>query len=859
MMSYFQKTLFLALFLVSALWFSQTVTVTPTAAHCPGNGSVNITTSGITDPLFQLKDGSGANIGSGSTSGSFTSLEAGNYQVLVTGQSGFSETHNFQIANSYTSIPNSTITISGLCDNTFSVGGTLSISIPAVPGKTYTYKVVQSNDTSFPDTMGTYISPSTVTNISAFGKYQVRVKDECGQTVTYTRDVQPALQQIASMSWNVVNNQVCNQSAGMSAIQFYAANGSLVNLNTYTASGGVKVEMWERPSSACPSSVPATAPIFSEVITTNIGYVLPINNSKRYVIRITTPCGEESISCYESVAGTTPSFTVATTNSGCGASETMSIKGSSTVFLKYPVQVQITNASNTVVYTYNATDDWQANNWTAANLPLGDYTVRYTDSCGFTDVRNVANPKPATPAAPTVAIAYTKYRCFDDNSGSLIVTGATQIALTISGYIPNRENAVIKITSGPSNVGVPAKIHNNTLFVWTNVLPGNYTISIDSGCSGAPISLNFVVNPPSGQILQQSLTSTGTSFCSGGGSIASTIVYTGVFNNVVELLNSSGNVITENTSGSFTNLSPGTYTTRLRISTCTSFKYYIANANPIVITDAATGPQIVKKLGIVCEDASGNPLTSGTAYFTVAGAAPLIVQYKIASQPDTSLVTFSNNAPSTFEIPGLIPNETYEILVISCGTTVRTSVIIQTPGSLSVSNTVNPCLNAPYTLSVPEYAGATYQWVNPSGTVVSTTKDYYIANYNASYNGQYTARITWGGCVVRFTTVYISSQQCGTPIDNVCTKPGDFSSTGLPTKIGITVQQKKENWPESIPNGHFALESKNKGFVITRVQNETFIAEPKEGMLIYDIDANCVKLYNGTTWKCLKRSCNDTL
>lgn len=90
-----------------------------------------------------------------------------------------------------------------------------------------------------------------------------------------------------------------------------------------------------------------------------------------------------------------------------------------------------------------------------------------------------------------------------------------------------------------------------------------------------------------------------------------------------------------------------------------------------------------------------------------------------------------------------------------------------------------------------------------------------------------------------------------------CTKPGDFSEVGTPTKMGISVQQKQTDWPENIPNGFMALESKEKGFVVTRVQNSTLIAEPKEGMLIYDIAGNCVKLYNGTTWKCITRSCND--
>jgi len=99
-----------------------------------------------------------------------------------------------------------------------------------------------------------------------------------------------------------------------------------------------------------------------------------------------------------------------------------------------------------------------------------------------------------------------------------------------------------------------------------------------------------------------------------------------------------------------------------------------------------------------------------------------------------------------------------------------------------------------------------------------------------------------------------------------CTKPGDFTSSGAPTKVGITVQDKASTWPEAIPNGHIALESREKGLVITRVAHVSTtpnlttdsIKDPKEGMLVYDIQDSCVKLFNGLTWNCIRRSCNDT-
>lgn len=91
-----------------------------------------------------------------------------------------------------------------------------------------------------------------------------------------------------------------------------------------------------------------------------------------------------------------------------------------------------------------------------------------------------------------------------------------------------------------------------------------------------------------------------------------------------------------------------------------------------------------------------------------------------------------------------------------------------------------------------------------------------------------------------------------------CVKPG-LAGTGTPTKLGITTQTKRDGWPESIPNGFITLESSNKGLVITRVANENAIllADRREGMLIYDNADGCVKLYNGSVWKCIERSCNE--
>ncbi|WP_313374814.1 Ig-like domain-containing protein [Chishuiella sp.] len=91
-----------------------------------------------------------------------------------------------------------------------------------------------------------------------------------------------------------------------------------------------------------------------------------------------------------------------------------------------------------------------------------------------------------------------------------------------------------------------------------------------------------------------------------------------------------------------------------------------------------------------------------------------------------------------------------------------------------------------------------------------------------------------------------------------CTKEPNTEIADSFTNIGVSTKAKKlNNWPTTIPNGFIALESSQKGFVITRVTSSSKITEPKPGMVIYDKTDLCVKLYNGTSWNCIKKTCNN--
>jgi len=130
--------------------------------------------------------------------------------------------------------------------------------------------------------------------------------------------------------------------------------------------------------------------------------------------------------------------------------------------------------------------------------------------------------------------------------------------------------------------------------------------------------------------------------------------------------------------------------------------------------------------------------------------------------------------------------------------------------------------------------------------------DFYNTTTTVQYNIKDSAGLTSNNADIKISV-------------NYCYKPGASGSPASYTKLGIsTLSGRYRNWPEGpdvsqggIPNGFLALNSADKGMVITRVANSSVILEPKKGMIIYDMAVQCIKLYNGTGWNCIKRTCNE--
>lgn len=90
-----------------------------------------------------------------------------------------------------------------------------------------------------------------------------------------------------------------------------------------------------------------------------------------------------------------------------------------------------------------------------------------------------------------------------------------------------------------------------------------------------------------------------------------------------------------------------------------------------------------------------------------------------------------------------------------------------------------------------------------------------------------------------------------------CKKEPVLGIINNPTMVGIgSFETINQNWPNNIQNGVLALDSKNKGFVLSRMTTaQRDLLNPVAGMLIYNTTANCFQLYNGTNWNCISPTC----
>ena len=145
----------------------------------------------------------------------------------------------------------------------------------------------------------------------------------------------------------------------------------------------------------------------------------------------------------------------------------------------------------------------------------------------------------------------------------------------------------------------------------------------------------------------------------------------------------------------------------------------------------------------------------------------------------------------------------------------------------------------------------TYSWTKngiaiPGATAATLT----INNVTAADAGTYVVTIRHAGNYCGAT------KQTVLTINDICYIDPNNTGSIVPAQHGITLLKRagadNGNWPMIRSSAHTVLEANTKGFVITRMTTAeiTAIVSPQDGMMVYDNDVNCLKLYDGTAWKC---------
>lgn len=739
-----------------------------TAASCPARGSVLISSNCAIGALkYTITDAPTGMTKSTQDDSLFTSLMAGTYtiQAYCSGKPSTTSSITFTIPNAYAPLSVTTTPHSNC--GTYTPGGTVDVTVTG-GNAPYKYSIIAGTDPNYADASSNYGSPTANTtatlNMSSAGTYQVRVMDNCGQY--YTQPVTLTAPTPATFDPFGVVNDNCNISF---TTQFNLKNafGQIIDKGVYLNGGGEFHLMVYDAGAGCNTNTPLTqTPIVINAANQN-AVVIPVSASKKYYFVLTDKCGQVTTNCWDGTPSLTPDIKYVVNLLGCGTVQSPfagTINTGTETFIKYPATVKVKNASSVIVATTTLNNANQV--VVASNLPVGNYTITTTDACGNIISTPVIITAPSgTPKAyPIPSLDY--YEC---DFGTPATDVGTAIAiLSFTGNIPDYGNPATTVTilSGPSQVGVAGYRNTNGNYEWVNLLPGDYVFRVTTTCGITDIPYTF---NPGTHVLQRFITATATSSCGTGNN--GIVTATGVFNGAgvltYSLLNADNGavVVAYQTGTVFSNLPAGNYQVVMKITYGCGNPAFTASytSNTVTITNTTTGPAIVKQQSIICEDAQGNALNTGTVFLTLAGASPLKLRYKLSTLPDVdaSYTVYSNNSSTNEAITGLDPDKTYDIQVISCGITAATQVIFKRMTPIRETNLYNPCIDQPYTFAVPEMPGAAYEWRNPADVIVSNTYNYSISNYNSSYDGTYNVIVTFGSCVTRTASVTVNSKKCG--------------------------------------------------------------------------------------------------
>lgn len=790
-------TIFTAILLMANV-FAQcpgSIALSPTTvspASCPSNGSFTINATVGTGVVYQITNGpTGFPTGAQNTP-TFSALLPGTYTVKVSCQANLAifTTTTFTIPSTYVQVAANSV-VSNVCSAN-APNATITTTVTAGSSSPFTYAYWQG-DPAIADGSLTY-SSSNIYTASAFGTYNVRTKDACGVFVTQQVTVANPYPDNLCVTSVYFSNETLNCAQLQNSIwsRFVLGNNIPFSLLPST---GIDIDVYINTGTcASPVQGALVSTQHYDNTSSNNSILVPRGVNLLYVVR--TPCGTSCTYCYTyNPANSAFSQNAYLVAKGCvpaGSPITYSLIIDQNVFFAtFPINYVIKNSAGTVVATYTANSLADlAHEFTG--LQADTYTMTATDACLK---QSIATLSPPTGTPNQLAVVYS-----ETYTGCTSIEGRTSLKVLIQGVMANFANAIATIVApSPTLVGTTYQ-NPNGFYDIQNLIPGaTYYFEIDNLC-GQKVTVPVVVPSTVPQILVQHTFGTVQQLCGGAGNIIVDAAYNGWGSFTYQITNSVGTVVgTGGTpGGTYSNLPAGTYTITTTVNGCAAVYSY---SSQVTILPGGSGPQIIKKLGVICEDAAGNPTGTGSAIFSFIGAKDLKVDYKLSSQPDADYINLTNASDGSETIGGLLANTSYTIRITdNCGKSTVSEIAIGRLSPLATTSSAQPCPGVPYTLAVPDMVDATYTW-KKNGVPISTNREIIFPSYSAGDNGVYVCTVSIaGGCVTRTVTVTLNSLLCGQMIS-------------LPIKLSEFTVQKignsaKISWSteEEINSSYFNIE-----------------------------------------------------
>lgn len=853
------KLLVLICLLVCNIIFAQTINLVTSNTACKNSGTVTVNTSGIASPTFQLQTSTGivvapvANNSSQFTSSNvFTALPNGTYKVVARDNVGTLFTSSdIIVVDGYTNMSITANTITLPC-----IGATSTVPVSITGGKApYVYQIINAATSGILQTSAGTSSTGFTFNALPQGSYTVSITDSCGVTVVVSVSINnPALVVSnikASTQINPTRNSV---SCGALSVNI---GGGFVN-----ATSGILLTTAERANFSYKLKYLGLLygqDVNADGFSDSAGAAYPMS-----ITQITYPIGVTRDNILTNLAttkivifdqcGNTKELDLIRTFGAVGAatdcingSRVQAFIGPSLACL--PISWVFTNISNSAdVITVTQTTNGE---FFSGFTPGAIYSYTHVDSVGastefFAGAQSLGIPINSNVLSLSVNVASTpNINILDFGSSPNLIVGGV-VGGSYNYEITASNNSLVPVGtmgSGTSGTGLSRINASHPINNWPK---GTYTLKISNACGTNSIAVTIAG-------YQATITSNTISPVCGGFNYIMNGTFDVPSDYEVVITSGPSNIgltqgLSSTTASSvFSGLAYGTYTAKLRISGGTTYigsqDFTYGATNVITVDSDNTG-------GYVCS-AGGTDGTLTILASTISSPPNNLLEYRLSLDGGSTYGAWQNS-----NVFAGLTNTTYTFQVKDgCGNIVTNSAqvgAVSAPQALASVGVVCKLDSLTVLQLGVDTSNATYLWTGPG--IITGSNDTLknpvlnINNLNVGINN-YTVAVTSSFC----NTVALSSTTI-TVLPS--TKNPATTGTEQASLVGISTQGSLK-WKDNVKNGALVLESSDKGFVVTRLPTSQFPtgASAVKGMMAYDTDLKCMKLYDGSAWKCIGRIC----